>query len=92
MKLPWTKAIDKLDDTIAKTLLELKKYADNKIEKRYEDTQKNYKLFTRSEQIKHNDHKRRLGVLEEILKDEVAKMHDRNLQRENNAAKDAEGV
>jgi hypothetical protein len=90
MKAPWTKAVDKLSSKTELTFVQFRKHLEKKIEERYLDSQKNYKIFTRSEQLKHNDHKRRLAVLEEILKDEVQKLHERNLSREVRAAEDAE--
>lgn len=90
MKMPWTKSIDRLELKIQKTFSDFRRYVDGAIEKSYEKSQKNYYTMTRSEQFKHNDHKRRLIVLETILKEKVDLHHQGNIDRELAAAADAE--
>jgi hypothetical protein len=90
MKTPWTKAIERLEKKLTHTLVDFRKYIDSQVEKRYEDSKKAINLVNRSEQFKHNGHERRLTVLEDILKEEVAKIHDRNLQQEVIAAEEIE--
>jgi hypothetical protein len=85
-KMPWTIAIEALEKKVENTFSDFKNYVDDRIEKRYEDAKKAINLVNRSEQFKHNDHKKRLNVLEEINREEVAAIIDRDLQAATNGA------
>jgi hypothetical protein len=90
MRLPWTKALERLDAKVHNTFTDFRKYVDKAIKEQHEKSQKAYYTLAKSEQFKHNDHKRRLIVLETILKDQVDSHHQANHDRELAAAVDAD--
>ena len=72
MKMPWTIAVEALDDRVAKTMLALKGWLDEELRKKNVSTMNLIAAHKRSEQIKLNRLKNQLSEIEDCFKAELA--------------------
>jgi len=90
MKTPWKK----VEDKVAIAIVNLKAMYDSRIQKAgdevYERTMKSFNLFKKSEQIKHNRLEQRIAAIEYCFDNQLKEYHRSNVQREIQAAEEAE--
>ena len=92
MKWTWKR----LEVKVERTFLDMKAYVDKRAdmagEAFYKKAMAQLNIIKKSEQIKHNGHERRLQALEQIHKEEIEEVYQKNLDQELRAAEEADKV